>query len=123
MSLSDGINFWVNVLTVVGGALGALAALVTWMVRQSLVTHTGLATSLAPHIELVGKHETRLTQLEADVEHLPPSSDWSDVRERLVRVEAGQSTIEAQLNGIKNLMERIERPLNVLVDAKLRAEK
>ncbi len=115
------IRFWVDVLTITLSVLGFLAASGIWLMRQSVVTHKALAETLEPIGLQVDQHGARITQLEGDLAHMPDGGEWIDLRERMTRLEGGIEKIETQVSSIHETMERIERPLNVLIDEKLKA--
>lgn len=115
------IRFWVDLLTIVGGMLGVISALMWWIIRHSLVTHKALGDALEPIGNQVDEHHERITRLENDVAHLPDAGAWQEMREQMIRLEGGIDNINTEVKSIHETMERIERPLNVLIDGKLKA--
>ena len=114
-------RFWVDVLTLIGGAAGLFSGAAWWVIRQSLVTHKSLADTIGPLGEDIDAQGARISVLETDMKHMPSSSEISDLRERMTRLEGTAQAIRVEVQGVHELLERIERPLNVLVDGALKA--
>lgn len=115
------LRFWVDLLSLLGGAVGAMAAIVFWAIRQSLVTKKELADTVGPMGEDMDSQSARIAALEGEVKHMPTGPEMADLRERMTRIEGVAGNIQTQVVGIHELLERIERPLNVLIDGKLKA--
>ena len=119
--IPDAIRTWVDILVIIGG-IGGWVATAAWRVmRLSLVTHADLSAGLGPIGEQVDEIDRRMAKVEGDIAHLPDSGEWAEMREQMIRLEGGVSNIDTQVRGLRDTMERIERPLNVLIDGKLKA--
>ncbi len=114
-------RFWVDVLTLIGGFVGLFSGAAWWVIRQSLVTHKDMAETIGPLGEDMDAQGARISVLETDMKHMPSSSEISDLRERMTRLEGTAQAIRVEVQGVHELLERIERPLNVLVDGALKA--
>ncbi len=115
------IRFWIDLIGLIGGAVGVLAGAAWWLIRHSLVTHTALEGKMAPLGTVLDDHGNRIAKVENDMKHLPSGDDWHSVREQMIRLEGGINNLETQVTAVRETMERIERPLNVLIDGKLKA--
>jgi hypothetical protein len=121
LQIPSAIRFWIDVLSLVAGVLSVLGALAIYLFRASVVTHPALANALAPISKALLQDDRRLAKLEGDIDRLPDADDWSEMRDRMTRLEGGIENIGTRVEAIGETMERIERPLNVLIDGKLKA--
>ena len=119
--ISTEMRFWLDLLALAGGAIGVVAGAAWWLIRHSLVTHLALEEKMAPVNSTLDTHDKRITKVETDMQHLPSRNDWHEVREQMIRMEGGLGKLETQVVAVRETMERIERPLNVLIDGKLKA--
>jgi hypothetical protein len=115
------IRFWVDLLTILGGMLGATASVMWRLARQSLVTHKTLGDVLEPIGQQVDQHHDRITKLETNIAHLPDAASFSEMREQMIRLGGGIDKITTEIGAVKETMDRIERPLNVMIDQHLKA--
>lgn len=98
-------------------ALAALvSAAVLWRLKGEFPTRT-------EHKEAT----TRIAQLEGDVQRLktyqemaPDHEDMGTVMDRLGRVEGSVNALAETVKGIKDIMERMERPLHLLLEFHLK---
>lgn len=119
--ISADIRFWLDLLALAGGAIGVIAGAAWWLIRHSLVTHLALEEKMAPVNTALGEHDRRITAVETGLNHLPNTEDWQAMREQMIRLEGGMNNMGTQMTAVRETMERIERPLNVLIDGKLKA--
>jgi hypothetical protein len=54
--------------------------------------------------------------IQADIKHLPNHHDISGLNDRIGGIEGSVKALSATINGLRDVLERVERPLNVLVD-------
>lgn len=121
IEITNEVRFWLDVIGLVGGALGLLSGGAWWMIRHSLVTHTALETKMVPLHGTLGEHDRRITAVETGLRHLPTTDDWVALREQMLRMEGTIGNLGTQIGAVRETIERIERPLNVLIDGKLKA--
>jgi hypothetical protein len=120
LEIPAAIRFWVDVFCIVSTIIGVISTVGWHLVRGSFVSHRVLADTLEPMGEMIDKHGDRLLKLESDFEHMPDSSEFAELRDRMTRLEGVALNIQTQVTGVHELLERIERPLNVLIDGKLK---
>ena len=118
---------WLDLATriagIVGGVLGFLGGAVLWMARNTLATKAELHSSFEAHGEehdelnrRLEEGESKFAAILADLEHLPGHSDLNDIRDRIAAVEGEVKALAATIDGLKEVLERVERPLNILVE-------
>lgn len=120
LEIPEAIRFWIDLFAVMGGAVGVICGVAWFVIRSALVTHQALGRALEPMGVQMDDHAERLSKLEGDIRQMPDARAWGDMREQMVRLEGGVDAIRTETRGLRETMERIERPLNVLVDAKLK---
>ena len=114
-------RFWLDLAAIIGTVISAVVGATWWMIRHSLVTHRALGDAIEPIGTEVDAQDKRITKLESDVSHMPDAGAWQKMQVQMTRLEGGMQNVETQITGLRDTMERIERPLNVLVDSKLKA--
>jgi cell division protein FtsB len=120
-TLSENARTWIELLSLVGGALSFVVAAAAFVVRNSFVTHGALNEALEPLGAQIDDQSERITALEADVKQLPTQRQWTEMVERQTRVEGGMENLNTKITGVHDILERIERPLNVIIDAQLKS--
>lgn len=123
MQLPDWIDIGLKVVGVIGGALGAIGGGVVYLARHTLVTQDDLRERFeeheADHKELdkrLVEGERQFAAIQADLEHLPDHEDIADLKDRIGAVEGSVQALGATIDGLKEVLERVERPLNILVE-------
>lgn len=130
---SDQVRTAIELLAALGSIASVIVAGLAWVARSSFVTHRGLNSALGPIGDQLDDHQTRIAGLEGRVEQMPSGQEWSMITERLGRLDGGQSQLVTMIDGLRGEMKsenvglrevlsRIERPLNVLIDNKLKAQ-
>lgn len=114
-------RFWLDLAAIVGTMISTVVGATWWAIRQSLVTHRALGDAIEPIGLEVDAQDKRISKLENDVAHLPDADAWQKMQVQMTRLEGGMQKVETQITGLRETMERIERPLNVLIDGKLKA--
>lgn len=66
--------------------------------------------------------EAKQTQLEAAHQVMPTGEDVSDIKDRLGGIEGEMKGLVATIKGQAEIMTRIERPLNLLMEHHLRGD-
>jgi predicted nucleic acid-binding Zn-ribbon protein len=111
-------------------ALAAAMVVLIWRLKEVFVTkahfHEYLKKHLEDHEHIEDRHKETEKRLEdgaekfatilADLDHLPNHKDISDLKDRIGAVEGSVKALGATINGLKDVIERIERPLNILVE-------
>lgn len=120
LQVPEAVRFWIDLFAVIGGAISVLCGVAWFVIRNALVTHQALSHALEPMGTQMDDHGDRISKLESDLGHMPDAKAWSDMGQQMVRLQGGIDAISIETRGLRETMERIERPLNVLVDAKLK---
>lgn len=128
MQLQDWIDLGFKIAGLVGGLLGSIGGIAVWMARRTLVTQEDLRASFDAHN---GQHreldkrladgERQFVIIRTDIEHLPDVDDLADLKGRVGGVEGSIRALTATVDGLKDVLERVERPLNILVEHHLKA--
>ncbi len=84
---------------------------------QAKVDHEGVHEELERRL---ADGDVRFARIRADIEHLPDHHDLADLTNRVAAVEGSVKALGATLEGVKDVLVRIERPLNSLVDHHLK---
>jgi hypothetical protein len=66
--------------------------------------------------------ERQFAAIKMDIDHLPHVDDVGELKDRVVAVEGLIKVQTAMIEGLKEVLERIERPLNMIVEAKLKGD-
>ncbi len=120
---------WVEVAQFGFELVSALCvAVVTWINwGMRAVVKSELAQAKVDHEEVHEELERRLAdgdvrfaRIRADIEHLPDHHDLADLTNRVAAVEGSVKALGATLEGVRDVLARIERPLNSLVDHHLK---
>ena len=125
----DWVMVALEITSLVGGLLGALAGAAIWVTRNTFVTKTDLQTKFEDHgkrhVALdsrLAEGESRFAVIETELKHLPKADDIQALTSRVGAVEQTMSGFGAQLDGLREVLERVERPLNVLIDHQLKRD-
>jgi hypothetical protein len=128
MQLQDWIDLGFKIAGLVGGLLGSIGGVAVWMARRTLVTHDDLRASFDAHDDRHKELDKRLADgerqfavIRSDIEHLPDVDDLADLKDRVGDVEGSIRALTATVGGLKDVLERVERPLNILVEHHLKA--
>jgi len=68
----------------------------------------------------IGATEEEVTAMKARMESLPDHEDFAEMKEKLANVDGSVKVAAAEIRGLKDVMQRIEQPLNLLVEHHLR---
>lgn len=71
----------------------------------------------------IGATEEEVTTMKARMESLPDHEDFAEMKEKLANVDGSVKVAAAEIRGLKDVMQRIEQPLNLLVEHHLRSSK
>lgn len=122
----DWVMVALEITSLVGGLLGALAGAVIWVTRNTFVTKTALQDRFEEHDERhvaldtrLAKGDSRFAVIETELQHLPKAADIQALTSRIGAVEGGVGAIAVDVKGVRELLRNIERPLNTLVDREL----
>jgi len=125
---------WIDLARLVLEALGAISTLLLglfgwmhWSLRKEMVTKSELATYRAAHDKAhkdldarLAEGENRFNEIKADIEHLPNHKDLEALGGRLGKIEGSIEKLTAMIGGLKDVLARVEKPLDVLVANHLR---
>jgi len=127
--LPEWIKVGLELAAIVGGLLGAVGGCAAWLTRNALVTKTDLNERFAEHEathghldKRLGEGDRRFAVIETELKHLPKADDIHKLTDRVGAVEQTMSGFGAQLDGLREVLERVERPLNVLIDHQLKRD-
>lgn len=117
--------------------LGIAVTILIWRLKEMFVTRADFLDYQKNHDVKHGDHEKEHVRLDdrhqdverrledgaekfatiiADLEHLPDHKDIADLKDRIGDVEGSVKALSATINGLKEVLERVERPLNILVE-------
>lgn len=121
---------WLDVLIQVFLAILSLGGMVggatVWLIRHSLVSKEGLELRFESHEEEHRAIEKRLAEGErqfskilADIENLPDRGYHDQTREQVTELREDVAGLKADIRGLREVLIRVERPLDQLVADKL----
>ena len=114
MELTD--SGWWQVITAWLAALFTGATFwISWGLHRSFVTRNEFITSERKNEERDISIETRLTKLETQMEYFPTSESLETVRNQFTR-------LHAEMDGLRDTMNRIDQRLGVLYEFQLNRE-
>lgn len=118
-----------EVLGAISTVLAAVFAGLHWTVRREMVSRSDLARYQAEHddahellAQRLAEGERQFAAIKMDIDHLPHIDDVGELKDRVVVVEGLIKVQTAMIEGLKEVLERIERPLNMIVAAKLKGD-
>jgi len=111
---------WLELLSAIGGIMGMIGGGMIWLVKNSLVTRPDLSKALEPFGEQADAADRRLAVIETELRHMPTQRDLANLTERVANLATDVGKISVGIDGINNLLARIERPLNVLIDERMK---
>ena len=116
-----------QLVEIVGALLGAAGGLLWFVARRSMVTKEEMAKHETEHGEVHDRIEARFQRgeerfnaLSTSIANLPGRPEHEAMKVQLVAVDRAVGQLSTQLNGVEQLLIRIERPLNIMVEEKLR---
>ena len=116
----DGLNNLVAWLELVAALVGCGAGVLSFVIRNSLVSVSVLSDKLAPLYERINAADNRVTALQTEMQHLPTQREMGALSERVGAVSTDVARIGEAIAGMNALLARIERPLNLLIDEKMK---
>ena len=129
MQLPEWFDFGLKIAGLVGGVLGAIGGGAVWLARHTLVTQDDLRERFEAHETDHKTLEQRLTDgdirfnsIRSDISHLPNHQDLDDLKRRMGEVEGSVKTLAESIEGLKEVLKRIETPLNLLVKTHMKGE-
>jgi len=120
---------WIDLARLVLEALGAISTVAAllfgwmhWSLKREMVTKAELAVFKAEHDEIheiltkrLAEGERQFDLIQADIEHLPDRKDIEALNSRIGMVEGSIRELTAMVGGLKDVLKRVETPLNLLV--------
>lgn len=106
--------------------LGLVQGLVLWAIwslRKQFVSREDCSGHCQEHTEKRQELETRQTALEAAQRAMPTDRDVEIIKDRLGGIEGEIKALLASYRGQSELMLRLEKPLNLLMEHHLRESK
>ncbi len=117
------IDLALRVAGILGGVFSTVGMVAIWAIRQSLVTRDQMQAHVNRHAEehrtldkRLEDGERRFATIQKDLEHLPDADHWAELTGRVIAVEGSVNTMSAKFDGLKEVVERIEVPLNIIVE-------
>lgn len=108
-------GWWQVGTTWLAALVAALSVGVSWTLRRSFVSREEFDASEQKNEERDVQIETRITRLETQVEYLPTSESLETVRNQFTR-------LCAEMEGLRDMMNRIDQRLGVLYEYQLNKE-
>ncbi|HEY9081329.1 DUF2730 family protein [Magnetovibrio sp.] len=109
-------KFWLEVLLLIGMVGNAIY---TW-----IVTRQGANKSEIEDLKKENRGlEQRLLIQEAKLDALPGARDFHNALQQMTKMDGEIGILNERLAGFKESMERVERPLNLLVEAQMKGAK
>lgn len=107
---------------VIGTAINLGVLWIAWTIRQ--VGEAQLRDATADLREVIGGHDTRLTRLERDLEHMPDHDDVAELSSVLAEVRGEVRELGADVRGLRqsqaSLAAQVTRIEDWLLDASKR---
>ena len=110
------MDFALSDITDAAGPLAALAGLVATAILWRLKGEFASKADLQQTRDRLDTVEAEIERVCTRLEMLPDHEDLSDVRERLASMEGAIKVASEQVEGLRQVMVRLERPLNQLID-------
>ncbi|GAB6037644.1 hypothetical protein JCM15519_38630 [Fundidesulfovibrio butyratiphilus] len=98
----------------------SVLAWASWSMNKKFVPSEECAKCREEMSGRVAKAETTLTCLDSRLERLPSESDIRALSAKLSELGGKIDTLSARIDGQEQVMERVERPLNLLMEHHLR---
>ncbi|GAB6124312.1 DUF2730 family protein [Humidesulfovibrio idahonensis] len=112
-----------NVLSLVIVVIQGLLAWALWSLRKQFVSTEhcdGKCTGMAEKHAALAQAQAKLEQVQ---QALPDAAEVQALQVQLTEIEGSIKTVMATVQGQAELMQRIERPLNLLLEHHLRGDK
>ncbi|PKN07608.1 MAG: hypothetical protein CVU73_12765 [Deltaproteobacteria bacterium HGW-Deltaproteobacteria-8] len=94
-----------------------------WSLRKQFVSRTHCDAQCQTQTKKQTELEQAQTKLEQAQKALPNADEVQAMAVQLAAIEGSIKTVEATVRGQSEVMQRIERPLNLLLEHHLRSEK
>lgn len=114
--IDTGMRFLTVLILIANIVMGWLL----WGLRKEFMTRDACTKRCDQHAEERRKLETRQDALETSMRNMPTSGDMTGIRERLGGIEGDVKEVAATLKGQADLLTRLEKPLNLLMEHHLR---
>lgn len=114
-SLSDAKD----VAAIIAGLGGVVATAVLWRLKGEFASKADMKAAQ----DRLDEVETDVAEIKVRMTTLPDHEDMSELKTRLASVEGSVRVVSTELAGLREVMERIERPLNRLLDFHMRGDK
>jgi DNA-binding FrmR family transcriptional regulator len=120
------MDWWdkiLNVLSLVLVVIQGLLAWALWSLRKQFVSAEhcdGKCTAMSEKHAALSRAQVQLEQAQ---KALPNADEVQAMAVQLAAIEGSIKTVEATVRGQSEVMQRIERPLNLLLEHHLRSEK
>jgi septal ring factor EnvC (AmiA/AmiB activator) len=122
---------WVDLLfrglAAIGGVVGLIGGLVMALAHRTFATKDEVEQSFKDHQGTHKELEKQLADgakefatIRADLSHLPDQGDIAEVKDRIAALEGTVSAAVATIEGMREGLKRIERPLNLLLEHHLK---
>lgn len=101
-----------DVAAIIAGIGGLVASAVLWRLKGEFASKADMAATQARLDDV----ETDVAEIKVRLTMLPDHEDMAELKTRLASVEGSVRVVSTELAGVREVMERIERPLNLLVE-------
>lgn len=112
----DWVDKILNVLSLVLVVIQGLLAWGMWSLRKQFVTNGHCDEQCRLAGEKQAKTDLALAKLEQAQDSLPSADEVANMRVQLAEIEGSIKAVMATVKGQAELMARIERPLNLLLE-------
>lgn len=115
----DSLYYIISLIVLLGQGLFAW---LMWSARKSFVPRETCDGRCGKNEDRMNKADLRMAQLETAHQAMPTPEDVSDIKDRLGGIEGEMKGLVATIRGQAEIMTRIERPLNLLMEHHLRGD-
>jgi len=113
----DAAKFWLEFILMLGMVANAVY---TWIVTRQSANKREIEALKEVHAGRLTDLDHRALSLEAKIDALPGSHDFHNALQQMTKMDGEIGVLNERLAGFKESMERVERPLNLLVEAQLK---
>lgn len=110
-------KFWLDLLVLAGMVVNALY---TWVTSRHRATRAEIEAVKKDHLALIQDLDRRALVMEARIDALPGARDFNNALQQMTKMDGEIGILNERLAGFKESMERVERPLNLLVEAQMK---
>ncbi|TCS62572.1 DUF2730 family protein [Varunaivibrio sulfuroxidans] len=113
-------KFWLDTLVLAGMVVNALY---TWAMSRHRANRSEIEAVKNDHLALIQDLTQRALVMEARIDALPGARDFHGALQQMTKMDGEIGILNERLAGFKESLERVERPLNLLVEAQMKGAK